>query len=229
MPTTSCATPSARCWWCGTEGGHPPACASTPDGAKRASSGSAISSRPARGRRTSSTSCWSTATRSRRRAAPAPRLDATLLHAILLHALLLHALLLRATLLGAPRPASRGLRPADVETIGRALAHRRLLDVVGRCAHQGRVVLEIADAQIAVVAQQRADRVGQVTMIDREPAARGFRLADPASPVLPRQQGIVVGDRHPVLGHLSIHLHVAVTRARALRLGVVRISSVSLS
>src|SRR5882757_9208053 len=68
-----------------------------------------------------------------------------------------------------------------------------------RCgAREARIVLEMAEPEIAAATEKAAHLAGDVAMVD----ARGLReclLADRAGAVLLGEQGLVVGDRHPVI------------------------------
>jgi hypothetical protein len=95
-------------------------------------------------------------------------------------------------------------------------------------AQQPRIVLEIAEAEIAAAAEQTAHLVADVAMVDVERLARLAGLADGADAVLARQQRIVIGRRHPVAA-LEHDLAAIAGHVRALRQLAARILCVLLA
>jgi len=81
--------------------------------------------------------------------------------------------------------------------LGRTTGEERL-EVVGRPAGEARIVLEVAEPEIAVAAEQATHALARMRMIDRERLLGRPGVADGAGAVLPRHHGVVVCSRHPV-------------------------------
>jgi hypothetical protein len=74
---------------------------------------------------------------------------------------------------------------------------RHGFEIGERRPQQGRIVLELTDAEIASAAEQPAHLSGDVAVIDAERAG-GSLLADGAGAALVLQQHVVVSQRHAV-------------------------------
>jgi hypothetical protein len=95
--------------------------------------------------------------------------------------------------LGAGRLVA-GIREAA--RLGRYLVVKRSLQIGRRRPREDRIVVVVAEAEIAVVAKQAAHLAGHVTMVDAERAL--ILPADPTSAALARQERLVIFVRNAV-------------------------------
>jgi hypothetical protein len=70
--------------------------------------------------------------------------------------------------------------------------------VVRGLPQKSRIVVEISKARVASEAKEAAEHVELVTVINAK-SLLGLSLAECASAVLPRKNGVVVQQRHPIL------------------------------
>jgi hypothetical protein len=79
-----------------------------------------------------------------------------------------------------------------------AHAGEPFVEEVRRLAQQVRIIVEVPEPAVAIVAEQRAHLVEEMAMIDAEPPV-AFPLAEPADPVLRGQHPVIVSGGESVL------------------------------
>src|SRR5262245_56965946 len=93
-------------------------------------------------------------------------------------------------------PFRCGIRSAALSP---GFAREESLEISGSEPQEPRIIVEIADAQIAPATEQTAHLLGHVAMIDTQ-SLLWLLAADGARAALPRHQRVVAFDREPVIG-----------------------------